>query len=93
VQLYVRSPHYDFMAWCFVKHRDSFTFNFTFLLLSCHNVGKPKIKALDLKDLSVFCSITQVLYEEELLEEKSVIFVLNFMECTRVYPEYSGLAA
>jgi hypothetical protein len=25
-------PHYTFMAWCLVQHRDNFTFTFTFTM-------------------------------------------------------------
>jgi len=45
VELYLHSPN-AFMAWCLVKHRDSFTF--TFYLIQCNSytilVGKPEGK-------------------------------------------------
>jgi hypothetical protein len=32
---YTSTPQYVFMVWCLVKHRDSFTFTFTFTKRSC----------------------------------------------------------
>jgi hypothetical protein len=35
VELYLH-PHYAFMAWCLVKHKDNFTFYFTFTFMKLH---------------------------------------------------------
>jgi hypothetical protein len=35
VELYPPLPQYAFMAWCSVKHRDSFTFTFTLNVSQC----------------------------------------------------------
>jgi hypothetical protein len=46
---YTSIPQYVFMAWCLVKHRDNFTFNFYFRNLIC------KIKG----EVSLYPSITK----------------------------------
>jgi hypothetical protein len=41
---YTSTPQYFFMAWCLVKHRDNFTFTFTFyLLLSIFFTSLPSV--------------------------------------------------
>jgi len=30
-RIYTSTPQYAFVAWCLVKHRDNFTFTFTFI--------------------------------------------------------------
>jgi hypothetical protein len=37
---YTPIPHYVFMAWCFVKHMEKFTFTSNLFIL----VGKPELK-------------------------------------------------
>jgi len=41
---YTSTPQYVFMAWCLVKHRDNFTFTFTFLPLTWIQKNWHKIK-------------------------------------------------
>jgi hypothetical protein len=36
---YTFTPEYAFMAWCLVKHKDSFTFTFTSLVAVRHALG------------------------------------------------------
>jgi hypothetical protein len=43
-------PHYAFMAWCLVKHRDNFTFTFTLQM----SIEKEVYKSIEFTILLIF---------------------------------------
>jgi hypothetical protein len=47
---YTSTPHYVFMAWCLVKHRDNFTFTFTYICV--HFLAPHRTHSHSLSDYS-----------------------------------------
>jgi hypothetical protein len=91
---YISTPSYVFMLWCLVKHKDNFTFTFTFFLL------RPLKGVTGLPEVTVRCLYPSMLISillpgefmltskrscSEKLHETSFIITLFCSDYTRVY--------
>jgi hypothetical protein len=90
---YTSTPPYVFMAWYFVKHRDSFTFTFTFVVFACKMYDKQARDTQWYRTPSVGTALNYILRERSSSVTNRIIQqnVFNISINTLITPQFTSM--